>query len=364
MIDLKFDLNDIQLVAATLTDVNSRSQINIKDSLGMYRLFTAPMLDVISNENCDDYVSKGVYAILPRKKEYSINDISSQPKVFQAYGIDDIEELYLNNDIEIKDKHYALIDVANGHMKKVFTLVENLKTKYKESLVLMAGNISNPATYRAYASIGLDYIRVSVGTGSACLTSQQTAIGYPLGSLLYEINKIKKDLGDNATKVIADGGFKDYSDIIKAYALGADYVMLGSVLNKTVESSGRSFIESSINGRVEVDSIFMRIKYNLDLTDKKEINSFLFKNKIPFYKEYRGMSTKDVQRELNRNLIKTSEGITKYNKVEYTLNGWLDNYKDYLRSSLSYCSYFEIDEFIGNTPLIRISENAFKRFNK
>ncbi len=37
---------------------------------------------------------------------------------------------------------------------------------------------------------------------------------------------------DREKEIIADGGFKNYDEIIKAIALGADYVMLGGMLNK------------------------------------------------------------------------------------------------------------------------------------
>ena len=44
------------------------------------------------------------------------------------------------------------------------------------------------------------------------------------------------------------------------------------------------------------------------------------------------MSTKAVQRSWGKSELITAEGITKYQKVEYTLEQWAENFKDYLKS--------------------------------
>ena len=76
------------------------------------------------------------------------------------------------------------------------------------------------------------------------------------------------------------------------------------------------------------------------------------------------MSTKAVQKDWGRSTLKTSEGIIKYNKVEYTLGGWTENFTDYLKSTMSYCNKRTLDDFIGKAEYIFITQNAFNRFNK
>ena len=66
---------------------------------------------------------------------------------------------------------------------------------------------------------------------SGCLTSANTGVHFPMASLIYECYQYKKKESYN-TKIVADGGFRNYDDIIKAIMLGADYVMLGGILNK------------------------------------------------------------------------------------------------------------------------------------
>jgi hypothetical protein len=81
------------------------------------------------------------------------------------------------------------------------------------------------------------------------------------------------------------------------------------------------------------------------------------------YKKFRGMSTKEVQKKWGRDKLITSEGISKYNKVEYTLDKWLENLQDYLKSAMSYTNSKNLEEF-KDTEYIFITENALKRYYK
>jgi IMP dehydrogenase len=182
---------------------------------------------------------------------------------------------------------------------------------------------------------------------SACTTSANVSIHYPMASLVNECYEISKEF-DKPTKIIADGGFKNFSDIIKALALGADSCMLGGIFNKCLESCSDSYI--LFDGKYSLIS--------------KEDSLRMFNSGETIYKYYRGMSTKEVQKVWKRKELKTGEGITKYNKVEYTLAGWRENFIDYLRSAMSYSNSRSLEEFIGEAQWVKISQNSFNRFNK
>ena len=337
---MKLDWNDISIVPEILSDISSRSEINpFLD--GKLPLFTAPMDTVIDENNIKDFEENNINICLPRNIKYE--DVNNDD-YFYSYGLDEIIEMF-NSEATFPKK--VLIDVANGHMKRLWEISKSIKEKFGSDVELMVGNIANPLTYREYCEIGVDWIRVGIGGGSACTTSANVSIHYPMASLIREC-KDRSYGFDNPTKIIADGGFRSFSDIIKALAMGADAVMLGGVFNKCLESCGDNF--ELINSEYQ--------KIDLEISKQK------FESGIDVYKYYRGMSTKEVQKSWNRAELKTGEGISKYNKVESTLPGLCENFTDYLKSAMSYTGCRTLKEYCGEVQWIQISDNAFKRFHK
>lgn len=338
---MKFDWNDISIVPETLSSISSRKEVDPTYS-GKLPIFTAPMDKVIDETNVNQFVENNINACLPRHVKY---EVLKNEDYFYSYGLDEIIEIL---DKKSKLPKRILIDVANGHMQKLYDTAKKIKQTYGDKIELMIGNIANPDTYKKYCEIGVDYIRVGIGGGSACTTSANVSIHYPMASLISECAYFKSSF-ENPTKIVADGGFRNFSDIIKALALGADYVMLGGIFNKCLDSCGETFMKDSQSQYYQVDFL-------------KAMNAF--DAGVDVYKYYRGMSTKEVQKSWNRSELKTGEGITKYNKVEYTLEGWCENFTDYLKSAMSYCDSRNLNEFIGEVRYEIISQNSFMRFNK
>ena len=345
-LNMKFDWNDISIVPAILSDISSRNEVDTRNKDNKLPLFTAPMDMVISAENVDKFYNSGLNITFPRHIKY---DELKNDNYFYSYGLDEIIEI-LDNQSGLPPK--VLIDIANGHMRKLYDTSKRIKELYGDNIELMIGNIANPETYRMFCDIGVDYCRISIGSGNVCTTSSNTSVHYPTASLVnecYEISKIyRTSKTGKYTKIIADGGFRNFSDIIKALALGSDYVMIGSILSKTFESCSDFYIKDDNNYKKIIES-------------DAEV---LYSEGIELYKYYRGMSTKEVQKFWNKKELKTSEGISKYNKVEYTLDKWVDNLDGYLRSTMSYCNKRTLDDFIGKAEYVFITQNAFNRFNK
>ena len=337
----KFDWNDITIIPDTLSTIASRSEINPLQN-GKLPIFTAPMDMVIDENNISEFELNNVNICLPRNVKF---DSLKNDNYFYSYGLDEMIELFESGK-ELPKK--VLIDVANGHMFKLWEISKRIKEKYGNNIELMVGNIANPDTYRKYCEIGVDWIRVGIGGGSACTTSANVSIHFPMASLVNECYEISKEF-DNPTKILADGGFRSFSDIIKALALGAHACMLGGIFNKCLESCSDNFLKDSVG-------LFHLIDEERAITN--------FDSGIDVWKYYRGMSTKEVQKSWNRKELKTGEGISKYNKVEYTLSGWRENFTDYLRSAMSYSNSRTLEEFIGQANWVKISQNAFDRFNK
>jgi hypothetical protein len=339
----KFDFKDITIVPETISSINSRSTINILNSEGKLPIMVSPMDTVVSSDNYELFLNENLEVCLPRGE-------FKTTQVFNSISLGEFELLLDHFDILPQDieEEKILVDIANGHMKKLFDLCERFMLKKGNgNYKLMVGNIANPQTFNELAKIGVDYIRVGIGGGSGCLTSANTGIHYPMASLISECQDYKIVKG-YTTKIVADGGFRNYDDIIKALALGADYVMLGGVLNKTLESCSQT-----------------KLFNVLSLSNEQ---SFYLWNNYPklrryFYKNFRGMSTKEVQKKWGKSKLTTSEGISKTNKVEYTLSSWVDNFKDYLRSAMSYTNSNTLEEF-KESQYVFITQNALNRFHK
>jgi isopentenyl diphosphate isomerase/L-lactate dehydrogenase-like FMN-dependent dehydrogenase len=338
----KFDFKDITLVPETISSINTRSLINILTPDGKLPLFVSPMDTVVDEENYNLFLNEKLEVCLPRGVHGG--------ETFSSVSLDEFEKMlvwYEEEDYS-QDTINILVDIANGHMVKLYELTKKFtEIRKSPNHRLIVGNIANPKTYEKFAEIGVDFIRVGIGGGSGCLTSANTGVHYPMGSLINECYQIKKT-GNYETKIIADGGFRNYDDIIKALALGADYVMLGGVLNKTLESCSQT-------------KLFNRFPIS---RENSEVLWELFpKLRKYLYKEFRGMSTKEVQKKWGKEKLTTSEGIVKTNQVEYTLSSWVENFEDYLKSSMSYTNSTNLEEFKGS-EFIFITENALRRFNK
>ena len=339
----KFDFKDITIIPEIISTIESRNIVNLKTDEGFLPLIVSPMDTVVDRYNYNKFLNSGFQVCMPRGENVDSD-------VFISVSLDHFEILLSYEDIFSEDEppFKILVDIANGHMGKLHSLCKkfvqlNFNNKHK----LMVGNIAHPKTFKELAKIGVDYVRVGIGGGSGCLTSANLGVHYPMASLINECFKIKNEK-EYHTKIVADGGFRNYDDIIKALALGADYVMLGGILNKTLESCSKTKLFNFI-----------------PLSNENSV--YIWEN-LPFLRKYmtkkfRGMSTKEVQKKWGKTELRTSEGITKTNKVEYTLDGWTSNFKDYLASAMSYTNSKNLEEF-KQSEIVFITQNALNRFSK
>lgn len=349
-----FDFNDITIVPHTTTDIISRSECHSYDSTGFLPLYTAPMTSVIDETNAQYFEQAHIHTVLPRTVPFETRILYSEQH-YSAFGLQEIESIIAEH-TSYPNIRYVLIDIANGHMQKMVDLIKKLKTIYGSTLHIMAGNIANPETYTVLAQAGCSAVRVGIGGGNACSTSANAAVHYPYGSLIVGCREQKERHG-LTTDIIADGGMKWFSDIIKALALGADAVMIGSLLNKALESAGKTTV-------LQWDGTDERYTAG-DIVDQFDpVVANDFKQGLKLVKEYYGMSTKRAQKEMGKTDLKTSEGIIKTQSVEYTLAQWTENFHDYLTSTMSYSNARTLPEFIGKANYCLITTHAFNRFHK
>jgi GMP reductase len=121
---------------------------------------------------------------------------------------------------------YVCIDVANGYSERFATFVRGMRNNYP-NIVIIAGNVVTGEMTEELILAGADIVKVGIGPGSVCTTRIQTGVGYPQLSAVIECADAAHGLGGH---IIADGGCTCPGDVAKAFAAGADFVMLGGML--------------------------------------------------------------------------------------------------------------------------------------
>ena len=355
-----YSLQDITLVPATISKINSRSECNPYYENKKLPIFVAPMSQILDENNWETF-NKYVNTIIPRNIPLETR-LKLGTKTFVALSLDEFETRFCY-DQELETTHYILIDVANGHMEKLLNACLLAKTFCKDKLVLMAGNVANPETYFEYARAGIDYCRMSIGSGSQCTTAN-TGIFYPMGSLILNTlcykQRIMDEVSEGSTeyksipKIVADGGFNTFGDIIKALAIGADYVMCGKIFAQTVEACG--------------DIWFETYSYEFDIMEHGPFQQWVRTKSIEYFnshhavRNYYGMSTKIAQKEFGKEGNKTEEGIYSTIPVKWYLNAWIAEFTDYLKSAMSYTNHKYLDTFIGGVSWEILSPTAIRTF--
>jgi IMP dehydrogenase len=203
-----------------------------------------------------------------------------------------------------------LIDVAHGDHQNVIDMIEWCKKNLPEHVDIIAGNIATQSAAETLIHSGADGLRVGIGGGSLCTTRIKTGFGVPNVTSLEEVLKV------SGVPVMADGGIRTSGDMAKALAIGADTVMLGSLLAGTDESPGQ--ILEKPNG---------------------------------LYKRYRGsasLETKVTHGQVARNVEGESTIIPYKGGVKFIVNGLLDGVK----SALSYAGANKLSEFIPEYVIV------------
>ena len=360
MNDIKLNYDDVTIVPEIVSTIGSRSECDPYDDT-MLPIFASCMSTVVSKDNVKDFNNAKIRTVIPRTYplEERLKLLNIQYFNFVAFSLKEIQDFFLGeenifNHYPFSGTNNICIDLANGHMKSLLDTVKAIKTKYGNRFTIMTGNIANPETYRLYEEAGVDFVRLSIGSGAACITSSCVGVHYPVFSLLKETYEIKKQIGGKC-KIIADGGIREFRDIQKAL-IYADYVMVGSVFNKAMESAGKTTYGKrywNIRGYKILRPLTTLFTYGKEIPRKKYDWAFkkYKEGKLVIWKKFYGMASKEAQKAINdanskkSNKLKTSEGLVKYQKVEYNLAGWAENETDYLRSAMSYTDSHNLSEY-------------------
>ena len=362
-----YELSDINIVQAPVSYIEHRGDCDTMIEMcgrKVHPVIVAPMAAVTDKYNYKVWLDNNFICVVPRTVDFE-KRLEICKETFCSFSLDEASKLYCNSEVYKKlneySKLYVCIDIAQGTMSKLYTICRLLKSVYEEHVEIMTGNVATPEAYDYYADAGIDYMRLSIGTGSRCTTSCNVGIHYPVATLIDEMAVKKKEWdtyygkGKPSTKIIVDGGIANFDDIQKCLALGAFAVMNGSSFAKAEEACGEvRYLQD------EYEDWDEGLSYE-EYEDIKE-TCCAWLEREP-YREYYGMSTKRAQKECGNVCSKTSEGIAKLVRVEYPIAKLADNMKSYIASAMSYCDAKTIDEFRTKTELI-INLSGDKQFRK
>ena len=199
---------------------------------------TFEMADTLANEQIMTCLVK-TYEVMDLVNFFDgiENDNNNRTEyVALSIGITDKDHEKFRNVYEQVDSKlkYVCIDVANGYSERFVKFVRDFRNLYPE-IVIIAGNVVTGEMTEELILSGADIVKVGIGPGSVCTTRIQTGVGYPQLSAVIECADAAHGLGGH---VIADGGCTCPGDVAKAFAGGADYVMLGGMLAGHDEGGG------------------------------------------------------------------------------------------------------------------------------
>ena len=224
-----------------------------------------------------------------------------------------VKEIVRSNNLR-----WVCIDIANGYSEHFADFVKIVRSDFP-NINIIAGNVVTADMTQELILAGADVVKVGIGPGSVCTTRIQTGVGYPQLSAVIECADAAHGLGGH---IIADGGCTCPGDVAKAFAGGADFVMLGGMFAGHNEGGGEVISKWFRTEEVQMDS---------DFTASKLYEEQKF---VQFY----GMSSDTAMEKHSGGVAdyRSSEGRT----VEVPYRGKVeDTVKDLLGGLRSTCTY-------------------------
>lgn len=232
----KLDFDDV-LIRPKRSSLKSRAQVDVK------RTFKTPHAGVeisgvpIIAANMDTVGTVRMAAALAEfdiftalHKHYPLDELQkaniSGAFSFVSFGIEDMKKVNnVMDTLKSNSINKICLDVANGYTEAFVEFIRDVR-KHHPGKIIMAGNVATPDMTEALILAGADIVKVGIGPGSACMTRAMTGIGYPQLSAIIECADAAHGLSG---LICADGGCRMPGDVAKAFAAGADFVMLGGM---------------------------------------------------------------------------------------------------------------------------------------
>ena len=259
--DIKLDYKDV-LIRPKRSTLKSRKQVKLHRSF-TFRNYVAefPEQDVTEHYNgvpimasnmdgvgtfemADALASQNIFTCLVKTYSadeliefFDTDDYLRTNYVAMSIGTSDDDWGKLQSVMAMADGNlkFVCMDIANGYSDHFAQHVRKVREAFP-NLVIIAGNVVTREMTEELILSGADIVKVGIGPGSVCTTRIQTGVGYPQLSAVIECADAAHGLGGH---IIADGGCTCPGDVAKAFAGGADFVMLGGMLAGHDQGGGK-----------------------------------------------------------------------------------------------------------------------------
>jgi GMP reductase len=230
------DFSDVLLIPKRST-ISSRKDIDITRTFKFkYADFTWTGVPIISS----NMTSVTTLEVVKKMDEHQM--LACLPKTMMNIDLLDCTNWIPSTGLQFSystPAPWLCIDVPNAYIEDVVDLTKKIREGYTG--VLIVGNVVTAEQTEALILAGADIVKVGIGSGAACSTRIKTGVGMPQLSAVIECSDAAHGLEGH---IISDGGCCTPADIVKAFAGGADFVMLGGMLSGCTEN-GREFYGSS-----------------------------------------------------------------------------------------------------------------------
>ena len=237
--EIKLDYSDV-LIRPKRSTMSSRGEVNLerthkflwsKKEWSGIPIMSANM-DTVGTPSMHTVLSKHNMVTCPARhylKNSTKEFRGKEANICWFGGIDEIDNL------KKVQSGFIGLDVANGYTIRFVDAVKKLREKCPDATIA-AGNVVTADMTQELVLAGADIVKVGIGPGSVCTTRIKTGIGYPQLSAVIECADAAHGLNAH---IIADGGCVSSGDIVKAFAGGADFVMIGGMLAGHDECEGK-----------------------------------------------------------------------------------------------------------------------------
>ena len=239
-----------------------------------------------------------------------------------------------------------VVDSAHGYAASVLNAIKWIKKNRKVDVI--GGNVATYEGAKALIDAGVDGLRVGMGPGAICTTRIISGMGVPQITALQETVKAAKK---ESVPVIADGGIKYSGDIVKALAVGASAVMMGSFFASAEEAPGKvvTLKKSQVPHRFQ--SIFKQetVEYKFkEYRGMGSIGAMQHGAKIKSEDEYHGKDYKDR--------VLVAEGVEGLVPIRGTVQELVDQTVGGIKSGMYYVGAKNLKELFAKARFIQITQ--------